>query len=114
MTDDRIPTALWVEGHLRRLNAEGVPYYITQKGAYAGGLVLLKINTLTDGCLLLTQQRDFETNKLGWANALEQEQVAESDADAYIRRATQRDPDLWVIEVEDREGRNPFLEQDIF
>lgn len=93
---------------MRRLNAEGVPYYITQKGAYAGGLVLLKINMLGEGCLLLTQQRDFETNKLGWANALEHEMVEESDADDYIQRAVSRDPDLWVIEVEDREKRNPF------
>lgn len=93
---------------MRRLNAEGVPYYIMQKGAYAGGLVLLKINTLGEGCLLLTQQRDFETNKLGWANALEQDRVPEPDADAYIQRAVSRDPDLWVIEVEDREGENPF------
>ena len=97
-----------MEGHLRRLNAEGIPYYITHKGAYAGGLVLLKINTIEKGCLLLVQQRDFETNKLGWVNALAEELVEESRADEYIQRSIQRDPDLWVIEVEDRNKQNPF------
>jgi hypothetical protein len=46
MDDARLPTALWVEVHLRRLTQEGIPYYIANTGAHAGGMVLLKINGL--------------------------------------------------------------------
>ncbi len=106
-TDDRLPTALWVEAHLRRLTAEAVPYYIVKKGEYAGGMVLLKINALEDGCLVLSQQRDID-GALGWMNVFEDGAVEEAQADAYIRRAIDRDPDVWVIEIEDREMHNPF------
>lgn len=98
---------------MRQLNAEGRGYYITQKGNYDSGLVLLKIDALDGTCRLLIQQRDFTSNELVWVAALEQEEVAETQASAYIQRATGRDPDLWVIEIEDREKQNPFEGNDI-
>lgn len=113
MSDDRLPTGLWIEASLRHLTEQGVPYYIANKGAYQSGTVLLKLNTLENGCLVLTQIRDLE-GQLGWMNALKDERVAEADADAYIRRAVDRDPDVWVIEIEDRRGINPFEGKTVF
>src|SRR5262245_16235731 len=105
--DDRLPAALWIDAHLKRLTVEGIPYYIHNTGAYASGTVLLKLNGLENNCTLLIQQRGFDGD-LGWMNALKESSVMESEADAYIRRALDRDPDLWVIEIEDRLKRNPF------
>lgn len=108
MDEARIPTGLIVEGQLRRLSSESIPAYVVNRGAYAGGLVLLKINTIEEGCIVLIQQRDIE-GKLGWLPVLGAvNTVPEKEADAYIARAVSRDPDLWVIEVEDRQRRNPF------
>lgn len=108
MDNTRLPTALWVEAHLRRLTEQGQGYYIINKGNHASGIVLLKINALDGFCRLLIQQRDFDTDKLIWVGALKEEIVEEAKADDYIHRATARDPDLWVIEIEDREKNNPF------
>lgn len=110
MPDDRLPTALWIEAALRKLNAEGRAYYIHKKGNYASGLVLLKINGLAGQVRLLNQERDFMKDELVWASALKEEIVSEKDADAYIARAISRDPDLWVVEIEDPEFKNPFEE----
>ncbi len=104
MSDDRLPTALWIEAHTRRLNAEGIPYYTLHTGAYAAGTVLLKLRD-KGACRLLIQQRDLE-GELGWTNATKDETLDDSRADEYIARATARDPDLWVIEIEAPE--NPF------
>ena len=70
-------------------------------------MVLVKINTLDEGCKVLTQVRDLE-GKLGWLSALDGKLAPEAEADSYIARQVDRDPDLWVVEIEDREGRNWF------
>ena len=111
MSEDRhIPTHLWVEAKIRELSAAGTGVYVARRGNKTGGLVLLKISDMGGQCRLLTQQRDLD-GKLGWAGALSTETVPENEADAYIARATDRDPDLWVIEVEDREMQNPFADE---
>ena len=51
--------------------------------------------------------RDLEGN-MGWLPVLKGDLVAETDADAYIAKAVDRDPDLWVVEIEHREGWHPF------
>ena len=107
MSDARLPTALWVEAHVRQCSIDGVAVYVARRGDQSSGTVLLKLNQLEHGCRVLTQMRDLD-GRLGWLSALGQEPVAEADADAYIARAASRDPDLWIVEIEDRAGRNPF------
>jgi len=108
--DDRLPTHLWVGAGLARCSAEGVPAMVLHKGERMSGVVLVKISRPAaedDAVRLLTQQRDIE-GRLGWGPALAQERPPEAEADAYIARARARDPDLWVVEIEDPSGRNPF------
>ncbi|HOO51205.1 MAG TPA: DUF1491 family protein [Alphaproteobacteria bacterium] len=105
--DIRIPTSLWLDAHLRRLNEQGKGYYIVNKGAFAAGTILLKIALLDGTARLLTQIRNMD-GQLCWMTALKDEISSEKDVDAYIQRAIDRDPDLWAIEIEDRMGENPF------
>jgi hypothetical protein len=42
-------------------------------------------------------------------HATKDEIIDEQKADDYIKRSVSRDPDVWVIEIEDRKGRN-FLD----
>ena len=107
MHDDRLPTELWVKAHVRRCLSEGVPATVARRGEKMGGLVLLKLNQLGDGCRVLSQTRDLE-GRLAWLPALGGVLVVESAADGYIQRSVQRDPDLWVIEIEHRDGWHPF------
>lgn len=108
--EPRTPTHIWLEAKIRELTAQGVGVYVTHKGEKMGGLVLLKIvNVQERECKLLTQQRDLE-GVLGWVNVFAEDIIAEQKADEYINRSIARDPDLWVVEVEQEEMLNLFNE----
>ena len=112
MADARLPTELWVRAHLRRCSVAGIPATVVRRGEATGGTLLLKLNHLEHGCRVLTQMRDLE-GRPAWLPALDGAFVAEAEADDYIGRAIARDPDLWVIEIEDRDGRHPFEGKEI-
>lgn len=108
MDMDGLPASVWIDAQLRRAQAEGKNYYIVNKGAYAAGTVLVKINRLGAGFRVLQQQRDVN-GRLGWMTHFDAvDRGVEQDIDAFIARAIDRDPDLWVVEIEDRAGENPF------
>lgn len=107
MSDDRLPTALWVQAHLRLCDAANMPVYVLRKGEAESGLVALKVAIPFKGAQVYMQSRDLN-GRMGWMPGLGGALVPEPEADAYIARATARDPDLWAIEVESRDGGHPF------
>lgn len=107
MTDDRIPTDVWVTAQVRALSARGMPVYVLYKGALAAGTVMVKVVVRGQGVQLFDQARDMD-GKTGWMRIFDDGLVDEKKADEYIQRSRKRDPDLWVIEVEDSDGNNPF------
>ncbi|MBP2314149.1 DUF1491 family protein [Azospirillum soli] len=104
--DDRLPTHLWVMAHIRAADAEGVTMMVLRKGDPSRGTVILKLNRLDRTFSVLVQVRDEE--RLRWSRGTGPDPVDEATADAYIARQTRYDPDVWVIEVEDRQGRHWF------
>jgi len=104
---DRLPTELWVSAHLRQCTAKGIPVYVVHKGAPASGTVTVRIVMRGKGSKLLNQSRDMD-GKMGWINPFDSEILDDPRADQYIQRSIARDPDVWVIEVEDADGKNPF------
>ena len=41
-----------------------------------------------------------------WVSSFGAKRVSRSEADVYLARQTDFDPDLWIVEVEDRKGRH--------
>ncbi len=110
--DEDLPTALWVQLHLRQADLASIPAVVTRKGDPHRGTILLKLAQRPEGWRVLNQARDGKGQR-AWLAALQGAVVAEADADAYISKAVARDGDLWVIEIDDRDGRNPFPGQQL-
>jgi GMP synthase (glutamine-hydrolysing) len=107
MAEARLKTEIWVQAAVRRANIEGGIVTVVAKGDPTSGSVLVKINRFADGCQVLAETRTPEGER-AWYRGTGAASVDEATADAYIERARRRDPDLWVVEVEDRTGRLPF------
>lgn len=107
MSGGRLPTELWLTAGLRRCSNEGIPATVVRRGEGQSGTVVLKINQLEAGCRILTQGRD-QKGDLTWFPALDGGLVAEAEADAYLERTAKRDPDVWIVEIEHRDGWHPF------
>lgn len=107
MSEGRLPTEIWLTAGLRRCSNDGIPATVVRRGEKQSGTVALKLNQGETGCRVLTQGRDAD-GALTWFAALDGALVEEAEADAYLARTASRDPDVWIIEIEHRDGWHPF------
>ena len=99
----RLASEIWVQAYLARLRQEGIPAFVTARGDATAGAVLVKLNTLDGLAQAFQRSFDLATGDPGWVTLAE---GAEADVDAALARQRGFDPDLWVIEVEDKSGRH--------
>lgn len=106
MPSDSLPTDLLVNAQIRIAASHGVPIIVRRRGHSSSGTILLKINRLDGTVHLLTQVRSDDEPV--WVSVTATDTVPEAEADRYLERQAQFDPDLWILEIEDKQGRHWF------
>ena len=106
----RLKAGIFVRSLIRRAEVAGAQAYVVKKGAEEAGAVFLKISTLDGSCTILSQARAGE-GEMVWVKAMGGA-CDEEKARAYLERQIKYDPDLWIVEIEDREGR-AFVDEKI-
>ncbi len=99
----RLTARFWVDAYLARLRQIGIPGFVVAHGDDTAGSVLVKLNTLDGRAVLYQRSYNILDERRDWAVLSE---GAEAEVDAAVARQRGFDPDLWVIEVEDRQGRH--------
>jgi len=99
----RLTADIWVSAYLTRLRLENIPAYVMQKGDPTAGTVMVKVATLNGQAQVWQRSFDLMTGERRWLVMSEGDERA---VDETITRQKSRDPDLWVIEVEDARGRS--------
>ena len=110
----RLKAGIWVAAYLRRCQIEGAFAAVRRRGADEAGAVFIKISRL-DGTAEVfgpAPQSAFDEARptdRAFAPALKTQPAPDADAEAYLARQIKFDPDVWIVEVEDRAGRH-FLD----
>tara|TARA_R110002096_G_scaffold138378_7_gene292020 strand:- start:1590 stop:1919 length:330 start_codon:yes stop_codon:yes gene_type:complete len=104
----RLTADFWVHAYLARLRLADIPAFVVAHGDDTAGAVLVKLNTLDGQALAFQRSFDLMSGARAWIVLAQGDEAA---VDAAIARQRSFDPDLWVIEVEDRAGRHLLAEE---
>lgn len=110
----RLKSGIWVAAYIRRCQVEGAQAVLRRRGAEEAGAVFVKVSKL-DGTAEVygpAPQSTFDEARPAdrvFIRTLKAEAPSEADAEAYLAKQVKFDPDIWIVEVEDRPGRH-FLD----
>lgn len=114
----RLKAEIWVMAYVRRVNSAGAMAMIVQRGDADAGAIYIKVSHDTGGGWREDRQAalygpapagiDVADRDRLWV-CLHAADTLESTVDATLERQRKFDADIWVVEVEDRDGRH-FLE----
>lgn len=104
----RLKSEIWIQAYLRRCRANDVPAFVVRRGQSDGGAIFIKVSTL-DGRVDLYGPAPAGLDSGGgrfWSACSVEGAMSEQYADAYLQRQAGFDPDIWIVELEDRAGRH--------
>lgn len=99
----RLTAEFWVHAYLARLRFQDIPAFVVSHGDDTAGAVLVKLNTLDGNAQVFQRSFDLMSGARNWVVLAE---GGEAGVDAALTKQQSFDPDVWVIEVEDRQGRH--------
>lgn len=79
-----------------------LPAVVRRRGDADAGSILIVVDHLDGTAYVLSQIRDAEGAR-NWLRVTGDAPVPYSQTEAYVSRRTERDPDIWVLEIEDRD-----------
>ncbi|MDQ7080760.1 MAG: DUF1491 family protein [Paracoccaceae bacterium] len=98
----RLSAEFWVQAYLNRLRLADIPAFVVARGDATAGAVIVKLNTLDGQAQAFQRSYDAEGRRV-WVTLASGD---EAQVDASLARQRGFDPDIWIIEVEDRAGRH--------
>ncbi len=109
----RLKSSIWVAAYLRRCQTEGVYGAVRRRGAEEAGAVFVKLALLDGNAILYAPapQTAYDDSRLVERvfTPSPPQPVAEQAVEERLRKEISFDPDVWIVEIEDKAGRH-FLD----
>ena len=103
-----LKAGFWTAALIRRAEAAGAFAAVVKKGDPDAGACLIKVRLLNGEATLYRPIRNMSGERVWLPKGPE----GERDVDIYMNGRVDDDPDLWIVEIEDRQGRH-FLTEPI-
>ena len=103
-----LSTDIWAGALIRRAELGGAFATVIRKGDPRAGAVLVKVVDRRAGAARLYSEATRGDGERVWMQPVNSQ--VESDLDAYVERAVRVDPDLWIVEIDDAQGRHFLVE----
>jgi hypothetical protein len=105
----RLRSDIYVAALIRRAQAQGAIAMLRRRGAAEAGAVFVKVDRLDGRAALLGPAPQSEDPPQGVDRLFTRLHAAEwlepADIEARLKKEIAFDSDLWIVEIEDREGR---------
>lgn len=103
MREPALKAGIWVNAQVRLCNQNHMPAMVRRRGDADAGSILIIIDQLDGTAFVLSQVRDAEGAR-NWLKVTGEQPVPYNESEAYIQRRAATDPDIWVLEIEDKAG----------
>lgn len=105
----RLKADIWARAHMRRAEAGGAMAVVAKKGDPDAGAIFVKILGPDRSCSLFGPAVEEDEGIRRWRRLAGPADTTEADVDGRLAREARIDPDIWIVEIEDRWGRH-FLD----
>ncbi|MET0408951.1 MAG: DUF1491 family protein [Hyphomicrobium sp.] len=105
----RLKSEIWVKAYLRRCQVNGAPGVVVRHGDDDAGAIFIKIVRADRTAAVFSPAPagldDADIDRR-WVSRFKTGFVPDEEAEALLKREAAFDSDIWVIEIEDRDGRD--------
>jgi len=109
----RLKSSIWVAAYLRRCQTAGVFGAVRRRGAEEAGAVFVKVGLLDGNAMLYVPAPQTVYDDTRPVERLfmpiSKQPRPESSVEERLQKEIRFDPDAWIVETDDREGRH-FLD----
>jgi len=102
-----LKSEIWVKAHLRRCFSAGLTAVVANRGAPEAGAVYVLVTIAADQTRVFAPAPGPTFNEQGlrtWSQPLGSTPATAEKVREYLARQKSFDPDIWIIDIDDRDG----------
>tara|TARA_B100000029_G_scaffold152413_1_gene147442 strand:+ start:144 stop:476 length:333 start_codon:yes stop_codon:yes gene_type:complete len=105
----RLKTGLLVQAGIRHCEGKLITAMLRRRGDADAGALFVKVNRLDGSAALFARVTSF-AGGTEWQRSSGTDWQPDADIEKRLETEIGFDPDIWIVEVENPDGENPFEE----